>query len=81
MYLKQTFLMIALGAMAMTAAAQASIDTQRQYLSGHGCDDMVNWDFYCTGGRNAGKWTKIGVPSCLSVWYAILRKGYSRRYC
>lgn len=44
MYLKQTFLMIALGAMAMTAAAQASIDTQRQYLSGHGCDDMVNWD-------------------------------------
>jgi beta-galactosidase/beta-glucuronidase len=25
---------------------------------------MVNWDFYCTGGRNAGKWTKIGVPSC-----------------
>ena len=64
MYLKQTFLMIALGAMAMTAAAQASIDTQRQYLSGHGCDDMVNWDFYCTGGRNAGKWTKIGVPSC-----------------
>ena len=64
MYLKQTFLIIALGAMAMTAAAQASIDTQRQYLSGHGCDDMVNWDFYCTGGRNAGKWTKIGVPSC-----------------
>lgn len=89
MYLKQTFLMIALGAMAMTAAAQASIDTQRQYLSGHGCDDMVNWDFYCTGGRNAGKWTKIGVPSCwgtpgiryLSVWYAILWKGYSGRYC
>ena len=64
MYLKQTFLIIALGAMAMTAAAQASIDTQRQYLSGHGCDDMVNWYFYCTGGRNAGKWTKIGVPSC-----------------
>ena len=27
MYLKQTFLIIALGAMAMTAAAQASIDT------------------------------------------------------
>lgn len=89
MYLKQTFLMIALGAMAMTAAAQASIDTQRQYLSGHGCDDMVNWDFYCTGGRNAGKWTKIGgafllgTPGIryLSVWYAILRKGYSRRYC
>ena len=38
MYLKQTFLIIA-GAMAMTAAAQASIDTQRQYLS----PDTVNW--------------------------------------
>ncbi len=89
MYLKQTFLTIVLEAMAMAATAQTGFDTQRQYLSGHGCDDMVNWDFYCTGGRNAGKWTKIGVPSCwelqgfgyLSVWYAILRKGYSRRYC
>ncbi len=38
--------------------------TQKYYLSGHGCDDMVQWDFYCTGGRNAGKWTKVGVPSC-----------------
>ena len=46
MYLKQTFLMIALGAMAMTAAAQASIDTQRQYLSGHGCDDMVRYNVF-----------------------------------
>ena len=37
---------------------------QRQYLSGRGCDDMVQWDFMCTGGNNSGKWTKIGVPSC-----------------
>lgn len=44
--------------------AQTSVETQRQYLSGHGCDDMVQWDFYCTGGNNSGKWTKIGVPSC-----------------
>ena len=45
--------------------AQA-VDTQthRQYLSGTGCDDMVEWDFFCTDGGNAGKWTKIGVPSC-----------------
>jgi len=41
-----------------------STETQLQYLSGHGCDDMVEWDFYCTGGNNSGKWTKIGVPSC-----------------
>ena len=50
-------------------------ETERQYLSGHGCDDMVQWDFLCTDGRNSGnatphsdhgseKWTKIGVPSC-----------------
>ncbi|MDR0892021.1 MAG: beta-galactosidase [Mediterranea sp.] len=45
-------------------AAQNAPQTVRQYLSGHGCDDMVEWDFYCTGGRNSGKWTKIGVPSC-----------------
>ncbi len=50
--------------MSLVANAQGGVETQRQYLSGHGCDDMVNWDFYCTGGRNAGKWTKIGVPSC-----------------
>lgn len=46
------------------AWAQNNIDTERQYLSGHGCDDMVQWDFFCTDGRNSGKWTKIGVPSC-----------------
>ena len=44
--------------------AQKDINTQRQYLSGHGCEDMVEWDFQCTDGRNSGKWTKIGVPSC-----------------
>lgn len=38
--------------------------TQVQYLSGHGCDDMVQWDFKCSGGNNSGKWSKIGVPSC-----------------
>ena len=48
----------------LTAAAQLQVETQRQYLSGHGCDDMVQWDFMCTDGHNSGKWTKIGVPSC-----------------
>ena len=38
--------------------------TERIYLSGHGCDDMVQWDFFCTDGTNSGKWSKIGVPSC-----------------
>lgn len=39
-------------------------DTETLYLSGHGCDDMVPWQFYCTDGHNSGKWTTIGVPSC-----------------
>lgn len=64
MNFRQTLFSVALGALALGASAQGSVDTQRQYLSGHGCDDMVDWDFYCTGGRNSGKWTKIGVPSC-----------------
>ena len=38
--------------------------TQLHYLSRRGCDDMVQWDVQCTDGRNAGKWSKIGVPSC-----------------
>ena len=39
-------------------------ETERLYLSGTGCDDMVEWDFKCSDGRHAGEWTKIGVPSC-----------------
>lgn len=35
-----------------------------KYLSGTGKDHTVNWDFYCTGGRNSGRWTTIPVPSC-----------------
>ena len=38
--------------------------TERIYLSGRGCDDMKQWDFFCTDGMNSNKWTKIGVPSC-----------------
>jgi hypothetical protein len=44
----------------LTAAAE---ETQIVYLSGQGKDDPVSWEFYCTGGRNSGKWTTIGVPS------------------
>lgn len=55
---------ISLLACVLTMQAQRNLETQRQYLSGHGCDDMVEWDFKCTDGRNSGKWTKIGVPSC-----------------
>jgi hypothetical protein len=40
-------------------------DTTRVvYLSGRGSDNTVNWEFYCTGGRQSGYWTTIAVPSC-----------------
>lgn len=35
-----------------------------QYLSGTDKDHTVAWDFFCTKGRNSGKWTTIPVPSC-----------------
>ncbi len=38
--------------------------TEIKYLSGTGSDDTVPWQFYCTGGMNANKWTSIPVPSC-----------------
>jgi len=38
--------------------------TERQYLSGTDKDNTVKWDFFCTNGRNSGKWDKIEVPSC-----------------
>ena len=37
--------------------------TEIQFLSGTGSDKTVDWDFFCTEGRNSGKWTKIPVPS------------------
>jgi hypothetical protein len=44
----------------VTALAE---ETQVLYLSGHGKDDPVSWEFYCTAGHNSGTWTTIGVPS------------------
>jgi len=61
---KKTFLLIVALVGTLASYAQSNVETQRQYLSGHGCDDMVQWDFKCTDGRNSGSWTKIGVPSC-----------------
>lgn len=61
--MKKSFLLVLLASLTSIGYAQ-DIDTHRQYLSGRGSDSMVQWDFYCTGGQNSGKWTKIGVPSC-----------------
>ncbi|MCL5282426.1 MAG: glycoside hydrolase family 2 [Planctomycetes bacterium] len=47
----------------MGYAAALADETQVLSLSGQGKDDPVSWEFFCTGGRNSGKWTTIGVPS------------------
>src|SRR5476651_2098729 len=38
-------------------------ETQKVFLSGTGSDHTVSWQFFCTEGRNSGKWTTIPVPS------------------
>jgi beta-galactosidase/beta-glucuronidase len=62
--MRRTFLLALLSLAFSAIQAQTLVETQRQYLSGTGCDDMVQWDFLCSDGRNSGQWTKIGVPSC-----------------
>jgi hypothetical protein len=37
--------------------------TETKYLSGTDKDHTVQWDFFCTSGRNSGVWSKIAVPS------------------
>lgn len=67
------------------AWAQAvDVTTHRQYLSGTGCDDMVQWDFKCTDGQLRAMdkdWRTIllGVTRFrhLSIWYAFLWQGKS----
>ncbi|CAM3734625.1 glycoside hydrolase family 2 TIM barrel-domain containing protein [Mucilaginibacter galii] len=45
--------------------ASAQLGSQQiKYLSGRDNRTKVQWDFYCTGGRKSGYWTKIAVPSC-----------------
>ena len=62
--MKSLILNICAIVMAAAAMAQGGVQTEKVYLSGRGCDDMVEWDFMCTGGNRSGEWTKIGVPSC-----------------
>lgn len=38
-------------------------NTETLYLSGTGLGNTVTWDFYCSGGMNSGKWSKIEVPA------------------
>lgn len=46
------------------AAISSAQQKQIQYLSGTDATHTVQWDFFCTAGRNSGEWKKIQVPSC-----------------
>lgn len=67
---KKIFLSVIWAYLACTAQPQ---ETQKVFLTGHGKDDGVTWDFYCTKGMNSGRWTTIEVPSCWELkgfgWY------------
>lgn len=47
----------------LLASLARAAKTETQYLSGHGKDDMVQWQFKADKGQNSGKWSTIGVPS------------------
>ncbi len=46
------------------SASSWTQQTEYKWLSGHSAEDNVTWDFFCDGGQNSGKWTRIRVPSC-----------------
>ena len=45
------------------AVTVKAVETETLYLSGKGKDDPVKWDFMCSAGQNANRWSSIGVPS------------------
>lgn len=58
--MRKTFLLTLVLSVTLSLNAQK---TEVIYLSGIDKDHTVQWDFFCTNGRNSGKWSKIGVPS------------------
>ncbi|MHC4117245.1 MAG: glycoside hydrolase family 2 TIM barrel-domain containing protein [Planctomycetota bacterium] len=56
-------LAVGFGLIAFVGNTSLAQETELQYLSGKGKDAPVPWEFYCSEGRNSGRWTTIGVPS------------------
>ncbi|TMU57336.1 glycoside hydrolase family 2 protein [Flagellimonas algicola] len=74
------FLLFVISSLYATINAQ-SVETQRQYLSGTDKDNMVEWDFYISGGMKSEKWTKIGVPSCWELQgFGNYNYGHDKRF-
>ena len=53
-----------IGILQLTSLLAFAQQKQIQYLSGMDAANTVQWDFFCTAGRNSGEWKKIQVPSC-----------------
>lgn len=53
-----------IGILQLTSILAFAQQKQIQYLSGTDAAHTVQWDFFCTAGRNSGEWKKIQVPSC-----------------
>jgi hypothetical protein len=60
---KKIFIIIACLVLLISNKDISAQQTQISYLSGSGCDHPVDWQFFCTEGRNSGQWTTIPVPS------------------
>jgi hypothetical protein len=58
--MKKIFLFVLFASGGFNAFSQSTVI---KYLSGTDKDHTVQWDFFCSEGRNSGKWTKIAVPS------------------
>ena len=56
-------ILLTLAASLAISSLQAQ-ESERIYLSGTDKDHTRTWDFFCTGGANSDRWTKIEVPSC-----------------
>lgn len=80
--MSRSLLHIILATCLVTAASPlAAQETLRQYLSGRDAEHPVPWEFRCSGGRNSGVWSKIGVPSCWELQgFGSFRYGHSDRY-
>jgi hypothetical protein len=59
--MRYSFRTICLWSLAISLAG--AVETERQLLSGSGPDEPVDWEFKVSGGRRAGEWATIPVPS------------------
>lgn len=64
MSFRKNFLTVCLAAsLSLPGWAQKAETKEIRYISGTDNKNTVTWDFWCTGGRKSGVWSKIEVPS------------------